>query len=200
MEAITFKATTDWVLTHGYFFMFLGMMVWGPPITAAGAFGAALNYFDIWIVFALSLGSNLLTDAVYYAIGYWGREELIAKYGKYLGITTLRLRVSHKLLTENLGKAMTLSKLVPLLALPGLVMAGIVKVPLRPFIWWAAVIALPSTLVYLVLGYYFGAAYDSVEKYVHLGGVVIALFILLFIVGAHYTRRVSKRMEREHEK
>ena len=199
MEVMTFQATTDWVLTHGYFLMFLGMMVWGPPVTAAGAFGAALSYFNIWVVFALSLASNLLADVIYYGIGYWGREEFILKYGKYVGITKLRLRVSQKLLTENLGKAMTISKLIPLLALPGLIMAGIVKVPLRPYVWWALAIALPSTAVYLILGYYFGAIYDTVEQYVHLGGAVIAALILLFMAAAHYTRRVSRRMEEEHE-
>ncbi|MBM3256765.1 MAG: DedA family protein [Candidatus Liptonbacteria bacterium] len=198
MEPGSFNATTEWVLSHGYFLMFIGMLVWGPPITAAGAFGAAINYFNIWIVFLLSLTSNLLGDVIFYAIGYWGREEFILKYGKYIGITKPRLKVSQKLLTENIGKAMTISKLVPLLALPGLVMAGLVKVPLRPYVWWAVVIALPSTLVYLVLGYYFGTIYDTLERYLHLGGAVVAALILLFVIFAHYTRRVSKHMEKEH--
>ncbi|MBI2623074.1 MAG: VTT domain-containing protein [Candidatus Liptonbacteria bacterium] len=197
MDAISFAATTDWVLSHGYVVMFFGMLVWGPPVTAAGAFGAALGYFNLWVVFALSLATNLLGDAVFYAIGFWGHQEFIARYGKYVGITHSRLKVSKKLLTENLGKAMTISKLVPLLALPGLVTAGVVKVPLRPYIWWAIVIAVPSSLVYLLVGYYFGAAYDTAERYLRLGGIVIAALILVFAAGLRLLERLSERIEKE---
>ncbi len=196
----SFDITTQWVFSHGYFFMFLGMLIWGPAVTAAGAFGAALHSFNIWIVFVLSLTSNLLGDIIFYALGYWGHEEIALRYGKYVGITKPRLRIFQELITENLGKAMTIAKLIPLLALPGLVMAGVAKAPLRPYIWWALIIALPSTLAYLALGYYFGTAYDIVERYFHLGGIVIAILIFIFFVSVYISRRMSRQMERKHEK
>jgi membrane protein DedA with SNARE-associated domain len=177
--------------------MFLGMLIWGPPVTAAGAFGAALGHFNLWIVFALSLLTNLLSDAVFYAIGFWGRQEFVLNYGKYAGITKARLRIFEKLMAEHIGKAMTISKLVPLLALPGLVMAGVTRVPMRSYVWWAVIIAIPSSLVYLLVGFYFGAVYDQVERYLHLGGIVIALLIVLFGAGFHFARRFSERLERE---
>ncbi len=195
MDFSGFDLTTQWILSHGYIFMFFGMLVWGPPVTAAGAFGAALGYFNLWIVFALSLITNLLGDVIFYAIGFWGRQEFVVTYGKYIGITRPRLRVFEKIAEEHIGKSMTIAKLVPLLALPGLVMMGITRVPMKIYVWWAIVIAIPSSLVYLLLGYYFGAVYDTVERYLHFGGAVIATFIVIFAVGAHISRRVSQRME-----
>ncbi len=200
MESASFAGITQWVLSHGYFLMFMGMLVWGPPVTAAGAFGAALGYFNIWIVFILSLASNLLGDVIFYALGYWGRQEFIIKYGKYIGITKTRLRIFEKIAAEHTGKAMTIAKLVPLLALPGLVMMGITRVPMKIYVWWAIVIAVPSSLVYLLLGYYFGAVYDTIERYLHLGGIVIAVLIFVFAASAHVSHRVSRRMEEKTER
>jgi membrane protein DedA with SNARE-associated domain len=195
MDSMSFAEVSQWVLTHGYFLMFIGMLVWGPPVTAAGAFGAALGYFNLWIVFILSIASNLLGDVIFYALGYWGRQEFVRAYGKYLGITKPRLRIFEKIAENHVGKAMVISKLVPLLALPGLVVMGITRVPMKTYVWWAIVITLPSSLAYLILGYYFGAVYDTIERYLHLGGVVITLLIALFAVGLHLARRFSNKME-----
>src|SRR3989344_1763262 len=76
---------------EGYLLMGFAMFIGGPPVTSASAFAAAFGVFNIWLVFLVSIVSNLIPDAVWYAIGFWGRKQLlerwIKKYGKYVGIT-----------------------------------------------------------------------------------------------------------------
>jgi membrane protein DedA with SNARE-associated domain len=80
------------MLQQGYTLMFMLMLIEGPVVTAAGAFAAAFSYFHLWIVFVLSILGNLIPDVVYYAMGYWGRHNLIEQYGHYFGLTKQRDR------------------------------------------------------------------------------------------------------------
>ena len=59
----------DWLIRYGYLLMFLLMLIEGPTITASAALGAALGYFNVFVVFALSFLGNFLPDMLYYMLG-----------------------------------------------------------------------------------------------------------------------------------
>ena len=122
----------------------------------AAAFAAALGYLNVWIVLILSVLANLIPDAICYAIGYWGRQKFIDRYGHYIGITPEKILIVEKLLSEHSKKALFAIKLIPLLATPGLIVAGITKMDIKKYAFWCTVITIPSSLLYLILGYYFG--------------------------------------------
>jgi len=180
--------------------MFLAMLVEGPVATAAGAFAAALGYFNIWIVFTLSVLGNLVPDVIYYALGFWGREGVINKYGRFLKITPERVRKLEDLYHKNVGKTLTAVKLVPILATPGLIVAGISKVPLRAYTIWSLVVTVPSSLFYLIVGYYFGAAYQNIIRYLDYGGYFIfaslAVFVLLSYLRKKYGKKLAEKIEK----
>jgi membrane protein DedA with SNARE-associated domain len=184
-----FAGTVQWVFQHGYFFIFLLMLVEGPVVTAAAAFAAALGYLNIWIVLLLSVLGNLIPDAISYAAGYWGRGQFVDRYGHYVGLTPEKLKIAEKLLAENAGKALFTIKMVPLLATPGLITAGIVKMNLRQYIWWCIAITIPSSAIYLVLGYYFGAAYTTIDHYLHIGVYVIIAGAIIISLFVYFQRR-----------
>lgn len=190
----------QWALANGYSLMFLAMLVEGPVATAAGAFAAALGYFNIWIVFTLSVLGNLVPDVIYYALGFWGREGVINKYGRFLKITPERVRKLEDLYHKNVGKTLTAVKLVPILATPGLIVAGISKVPLRAYTIWSLVVTVPSSLFYLIVGYYFGAAYQNIIRYLDYGGYFIfaslAVFVLLSYLRKKYGKKLAEKIEK----
>ena len=76
----------DWLIRYGYLAMFLAMLVEGPAVTASAALGAALGYFDVFVVFALSFFANFLPDVLYYALGAWGGQRALDKFGARVGI------------------------------------------------------------------------------------------------------------------
>lgn len=196
-----FQETLQWVLHHGYPLLFVLMLIEGPVVTAAGAFAAALHYFNVWIVLLLSILGNLIPDLVYYALGYWGREKFINKYGHYFGITKDRIAAIEKLAAGHSGKSLFAIKMIPLLATPGLIIMGATKMELKKYAFWCAAIAIPTSVAYLILGYYFGAAYATIDHYLHIGGYVIGAAVVITVVVVYlqrkYVARVVKKLEHE---
>ncbi len=190
-----------WVSSgYGYVLMFLAMLVEGPAVTALGAFGAILGYFDLRVVFLLSVLGNLVPDLVYYLVGFWGRNKIIDKYGKYLMLSHERLLRLEKLYHEHVGKAIFIVKLFPLLATPGLIVAGITKVPIRKFALWSLAVTLPSSLFFLLLGYYFGSVYKKIVEYVGYGSYLLIGTIAIFLIVSYLYRRFAKKVSESVEK
>jgi membrane protein DedA with SNARE-associated domain len=199
-----FQGAVGWIAGGGgYSLMFIGMLIEGPVITAAGAFLAALGYFNLWAVFGLSLLGNLLPDIAYYALGYWGREQFIDKYGRYFGLTKRKVKNIEAMIHRNAGKSLIAIKLIPLLATPGLVVAGASRMPRGKYALWSLAITIPSSFFYLILGYYFGAAYDRVNHYLNIGAyltiIVIVIVLLVLYFEKKVSRRIGERIEKEAE-
>jgi len=203
MDLSSFSNALDWIIRHGYFLMFVIMLIEGPVITAAAAFAVALGYFDGWLVFLLSIFGNLIPDVIYYAAGRWGREKFVGRYMRYFGLTQERIDYLEKLSEQHVGKAMTLIKLVPLIATPGLIIAGAARMPLKKYVFWSIVLTIPSSLFFYILGYYFGAAYNKVNHYLNLGGLALTLVLLFFVLASigygKLSARFADKIDNAHE-
>jgi membrane protein DedA with SNARE-associated domain len=194
-----FQATVQWVLQHGYPLLFIVMLIEGPVVTAAGAFAAALHYMNVWIVLLLSILANFIPDLVYYAIGYWGRERFLDKYGHYFGITPERIATTEKLAEQHSGKSLFMIKMVPFLATPGLILVGATKMDIKKYAFWSIAIIIPSSLLYLIIGYYFGAAYNTIEHYLNLGIYVAIAAAVIVIAIAYFQRKYFARLGKKIE-
>lgn len=196
----SFAGTVQWVIQHGYPLLFIVMLIEGPVITAAAAFAAALHFMNIWVVLLLSVFANFIPDIVYYAIGYWGRESFVNTYGHYLGVTPERVAKVEKLAEEHSIKSMFIIKVVPFLATPGLILIGATRMDIKKYAFWSLVIILPTSLFYLILGYYFGTAYATIDQYLHLGGYLIAAALVIIVTIAYFQRKYFARLEKRLEK
>jgi len=191
---------SQWIIANGYFLMFILMIIEGPAVTAAGAFVAALGIFNLWLVLLLSLLGNLIPDAIYYILGFWGREGILDKYGRYFKIDREWLEKLESKYAEHTGKTLMAVKLIPVLATPGLIVAGIAKIPLKKYVFWSLVVTIPSSLFYLIIGYYFGAAYDSIIRYVKYGEYFLVLFVIIFAIVFYGGRKISRKLSGRIEK
>jgi membrane protein DedA with SNARE-associated domain len=191
-----FTDLTHWAVGNGYTLLFIAMLIEGPVVTAAAAFAAALGYLDISAVFLLSVLGNLLPDFAYYAIGFWGRDQFVDKYGHYLGLTKDKVAKLEKMISQHAGKSLIAIKLIPFLATPGLIIAGVSRMDFRKFAFWSLIITVPSSLLYLLVGYYSGAAYDRFIHYLNIGGYIIAGAIVVFILIGYFQKRFGEVWER----
>lgn len=195
----SFQGTVQWILQHGYTLLFIIMLVEGPVVTAAAAFAAALHYLNIWAVLLLSILANFIPDLVYYAIGYWGRENFINKFGHYFGITPERIARTEKLAEQHSVKSLFIIKMVPFLATPGLILVGATKMDIRKYGFWSLIIIIPSSAFYLILGYYFGAAYATIDHYLHIGSYIIGAALVIIIAIAYFQRKYFSRLVKKIE-
>ncbi len=196
----TLQVAAQWVIQNGYLLMFLVMLIEGPVITAAGAFVAALGFFNIWIVLILSLLGNIIPDIAYYMVGFWGREQFVDRYGHYFNLDKKKMEHLEEMFDKHAVKSLVIIKLVPLLATPGLIVAGLTRIDIKKYMKWSLIITVPSSLFYLILGYYFGAAYDAVAHYLRIGGYLILFLIIILAAIVYLERKVSRKLAEEMER
>ena len=199
MGNASFSGALEWVKSAGYFLMFIAMVIEGPVITSAAAFATALGYFNIFVVILLSIAGDLVGDYIYYGIGYYGRVRFVEKYGHKIGLTQARLKHMEHLINTHPKKTLTAIKLAPLLPAPGLMMIGASRMPLKRYTWLTFLVALPKTLLFFALGYYFGAAYDRFSAVFQNGEyfilAAVAVTVIVFYGYKQLSARLSARLE-----
>ena len=89
--------------------------------------------------------------------------------------------------------------MIPFLATPGLIIVGASKMDLRKYILWSIAITIPSSLIYLLLGYYFGAAYTTIDHYLHLGYYLAIAVAIVLIAIIYFQRKFVENFARKFE-
>ncbi|MEK7110420.1 MAG: VTT domain-containing protein, partial [Patescibacteria group bacterium] len=143
---------------------------------------------------------NLIPDIAYYAIGYWGRERMVGRYGHLVGLSPERLAYFERLFAAHAGKTLVAVKLLPFAATAGLIVAGVVRMPIRRYASLSLAIILPTSLLYLFIGYYFGAVYETLDRYIHFGGIGIVVAVLIFFGLVKLSQKISARLSAKIEK
>ena len=196
----TFSGAFGWVIVHGYPLMFVAMLIEGPIVTAAASFGAAFGYFNIFIVFILSILGDVMADVIYYAVGYSGRIMVIQKFGRRFGLTEERIRKVEALLNSHPNKTLIALKLTPILPTPGLMIVGTSRMPLNKFITICSLVILPKTIFFVLIGYYFGATYSIILRKFEQGKLILVIIIVL-ILGIYYAAaKLSTHIAQKVEK
>jgi membrane protein DedA with SNARE-associated domain len=200
LNITNFAGAFQWVIEHGYILMFVAMLIEGPIVTVAAAFAAALGYFDVFIVFILSFLGDIVADVIYYFIGYFSRLAVIEKFGKFFGLTEKRMHRIEELLNGHSVKTIIALKLTPVLPTPGLMLVGATKMPIKRFVKICSIIILPRTIFLVIMGYYFGAAYEVManqfeKNYFILIAIIATVAIIYYLFNrllAYLGRRVEK--------
>jgi membrane protein DedA with SNARE-associated domain len=164
----------EWILRHGYLLMFAAMLLEGPLVTTAGAFGAALGYFNIYWVAGLSFLGNFLPDCLYYSLGYWGGRPALERFGRPLGITTARLDRWSPAAGRSAGGWLLLVKEAPLIGPAGIAVMGVLRVPAPRFLLWDLAINAATALLLSAMGFYAGRGYNRLIPLTEHPGYLLA--------------------------
>jgi len=199
-QLTSFSATFTWVIAHGYFLMFIAMLIEGPIVTAAASFALAFGYFNFGAIFILSILGDIVADVIYYAIGYFSRITVVEKWDRHFKLTTERIKRIEHLVNKHPIKTLIALKLTPILPTPGLMIVGATRMNLRKFVSTCAVIILPKVIFFMAVGYYFGAAYGVVIKRFERGGLMLILMVILG-AGIYYgfnkfSAYIAKKVEK----
>ena len=128
--------------------------------------------------------ADTVADSIYYAIGFFGREKLITKWGKYIGIELKEVEHMERLFKNHLGKTVVISKLTHVVGVPFLIAAGLAKTSFIMFTFYNTIGTTIKTLGFVLLGYYSKAAADQINVYLKYGTYfglgLIALFIIVY--------------------
>lgn len=195
MHISNFNEAFQWVMAHGYFFMLLAMIIEGPIITAAASFAVAFGFFSLPIIFLLSILGDLVGDVIFYGVGYFGRLTFIERVAPKLGLPISKIHALEKHLHNHSGKTIAAIKLNPVTPMPGLMLVGALRLPIRRYITVTLLIIVPKTILFMVLGYYFGAFYDTFANKFNnvplaVAGIAIVA-IIAFILYRKFSAQIS---------
>ena len=171
---------------YGYAAMLPLSVIVGPPVTVFAAFLAAQGLFDPVVVYAISVLADLLGDLLYYAVGRWLLQWLAdERRGRWAARLHERASLLAPRIRRRAGAMLLFGKLTHSAGFAVLLAAGAAHVKLRPFLWYNLLGALPKLLVLVLLGYWFGRLYASLEGDLRIVGLVA--FVLagsLLVLGA----------------
>lgn len=198
-NSANFSEIVQWTLIHGYWLMLMAMIIEGPIVTSAAAFASVSGYFNLYYIFVLSLLGDLIGDVIYYVMGYWGRMKLVERFGHKFGLSKECLEKIDKLLNSHPIKTLTAIKLNPLIPLPGLMLVGSSKMPLKKYVIISLAVTAPKSILFIVMGYYFGNLYDIIAYYGNFGFAIVFVAIFGFI-AFHIYRKIFYRLANKIEK
>src|SRR3989338_1390938 len=77
-----------WLLLYRYVALFSVVAIEGPISTLIAGYLSSLGLLNFWIAYVVAVSGDLASDAGYYALGRFGRERFVKKYGHYVGIAS----------------------------------------------------------------------------------------------------------------
>ena len=196
MNLNSFSGMLNFIQIHGYFLIFLIMIIGGSAATIVAAFSASLGYLNIFLVILLSFFAELAEGALFYSLGYFGRGRLIWKYGSFLRI---RIRSLYKLETHfqnYLGKTLFFMKMTPFLSIPGLILAGVSHVPIKKYAFWSLVFAFSRSIFFSAFGFFLGVVANKFLKEKSFVNYLFILILIIFIlswIAKYFGQKIIKK-------
>jgi membrane protein DedA with SNARE-associated domain len=169
---------------YKYLFLFPIVVIEGPIITVIAGLLISLGRINMFISYPLIVFADVMGDSIYYAIGFYGRLGFIERWGRFFGITKERVVKIENHFTNHTGKTLITGKLTHFAGAVILVAAGVAKVPYWRFVWYNFLPTIPKSLALLLVGYYFGKAYQQIDSYFNEIGLVV--FVILAAVLTVY--------------
>jgi len=180
-----------------YGLLFLITVVEGPLIMMAAGYAASLGFINFPIAYGFVVVADLVGDSLFYLIGYCCGQSGVGFLARWIKIPPTTADRMKNLYHRNYGKSLILAKITHAAGMPFLVGAGLARIDFRKFILFNFIATLPKALAFLVIGYYFGAAAATIDRYLKYGTwITLALIALLFIaylsIGRIYYKKLAK--------
>ncbi len=182
-----------WLLQYRYAVIFPIMVVEGPIITVIASFLASQGYFNVFVVYLMSIAGDLTGDSLYYVIGRWGRKLLIRRWGHYIGLTPARMGAAEHYFEHHAGKTLITAKLTHGAGFFALFAAGASHMPYWKFLWYNFLGNIPKSLIFVVIGFYFGYMYAQIDSYLYYLSLIVIVIVLATVFLLYARQKKRKR-------
>jgi len=182
-----------YIKTFGYPSLFLIMIIEGPIITIIGAFLASLGFFNIWIIFSLSLLGDIVGDAILYALGYFGGSKILSRAEKLLKINFTTMDKLRRLFTLHGKKTIFYVKSTTGLCWITFILAGTLKMDFKTFLRASFLGGIIWSGFLVVSGFFFGYAFEKINTYLKYAGIIIPILAIVFIFSITLYKKSRSR-------
>lgn len=173
----------------------------------AGVKGIASGNLNFFLVICCSVVGSIMGSLLNYSVAYYIGKPVLYRYGKYLFLSTDRLKKIEKVFIKYSNIATFTGRLMPFIKHIISIPAGLCQMPLKSFILWTGLGATLLSVIMVYLGIFIGKAIAGdqakLTHYLMLASVLMGSFIILiyyFYVKYFYPLISSKIDEVKAEK
>jgi membrane protein DedA with SNARE-associated domain len=177
---------THLILQYRYWILIPLSFIEGPVVAFVAGTFASVGLFNIYFLAALFFVRDVGLDGVYYAIGHFGghtkfTERMLTK----IGITDDHLEQVRVLWVKRPFMTMFIGKLSYGIASAFIVVAGMVKMPLRIFFKYGIMVAILEYGTLLFAGYFLGASLGGTATRI-IDNVQYAIAFFAVVISGYY--------------
>lgn len=185
----------SYIKAIGYPTMLVLMVAEGPITTILAAFAASLGFFNIFVVFGLSMLGDILGDILLYGIGYSGGAKTLEKAEKFLKIKPEIVVKLENLFARHGKKTIFAVKSTTGLCWITFIAAGTVRMNFKNFMAGSFLGGIFWSGFLVFMGYFFGYAFAMINDYIRYAGMVVfSAAVVFYALLTFYKRRCSRRM------
>jgi len=192
----TLQTIVNLLLRYRYEFLLPIAIIEGPIISVIAGLLVSIGKMNFWIAYAVLILGDLIGDGLIYALGRWGSHTLVPKLGKYFGLTKKRIEWAENKFKDHAVKIQLFGKWSHAFGFVILVYSGMVKQKFGKFLLVNFVGTIPKSLFFLLIGFYFGVAYQQIDKYLNYAVyIIVAVVAIAAIAYVAITKFANKNLE-----
>lgn len=180
------------LLTYTYWLIFPIAILEGPMIAVLTGWLVATNIVDPYISFVVLICADMCGDTLYYTLGRFGGNPFLKRWGHWVGVDDEKLLQLEEHFGNHAYKYLLFGKTQ---GFGGAILAaaGVVKMKFLPFIWINFLGSFPKVIMFLVIGYFFGQAYNQIDGYVTKIGLISFAIIAMVAVMYFFKKHAEKK-------
>ncbi len=155
-----------------------------PTMLFAG-FNVFQGHLTLLGIIVVGLIGDMLGASIAYAIGYFGRAELLERQGSKLHISRRRLDLAHRWFERYGSPVVFFSRLIPVVRAAVPYAAGVGKMPFARFFTLATLGSIPWIVGLALIGREVGSSWQSWRhnlEYVDYVGAAIVVGVIAYLI------------------
>lgn len=168
---------------------FLGLIAPGETIIVLCGFYAFRGVLDPFTVAGVAIAGAFAGDQVGYWIGRRYGRDVLHRFGRYFLFDAKRIAATERYYDRHGRKTVFVGRFMSILRSFGPVVAGASRMTYGSFLVWSAVSCVVWGATFATLGYFFGASWDIIDRYLGWGGAVTFVAGVGFVIWALHRKR-----------
>jgi membrane protein DedA with SNARE-associated domain len=157
------------------------------PIPSEGTmlfagFNVSEGHYSLWLVVLVATAANVVGSWIAYAVGYYGRVDILEKHGKKLHIKPSHLAWADRWFERYGSWTVFLTRMLPIIRTFISLPAGVARMPFWRFTVLTAAGCLPWIFMLTLIGREVGDRWESWKDSLHYVDYAVAALIVVAIV------------------
>jgi len=142
-------------------------------------FNVAEGHYSLVAVVAVGTAANVVGSWIAYAVGYYGRIDLLEKHGRKLHVKPSHLRTADRWFQRHGEATVFLARLLPIVRTFISLPAGVARMPFWRFTLFTALGCVPWILMLTLIGRAVGANWEDWKDKLHYVDYAVLACIVL---------------------